>query len=135
MQRNCSATDTVVTLTVIADAGDVRLLDRYFDDQISRMMRVKGLVERLQPLANSKPASAKGLQPYTAKMQPEGVLRFETASKSYDVARQLGLSPGETFGLVLAWWRCHYLLGLPRTRPHNFGRRVQQFAAYRASQE
>lgn len=128
-----TSADGIVTITMIADDADVRMLNRYFNDRITRMMREPGLVAPIGPPLNDTAIPGAGrLRPHEAKLSAAGAERFRVASRSVLEANRLELTPEETAGLMLALWRSTYAPVLPGVGEKHYGRAIKRFAFYKA---
>lgn len=122
-----------IVVSVIADADDVTLFNRLFDEKLTRSIREPGLLERIgPPLADGPLAPSTKLYMHEASFSEAGVVWLKDRSRQDAVARRLDLTPEETFGLLLAFWRSLYPVGLPRVRDKDYGRAVERIAAYKA---
>lgn len=124
-----------IVLTVIADAEDVTLFNRLFDEKLTRSIREPGLLARIGPPLTDKPvAPGTKLYAHEASFSKAGVTWLKDRSRQDSEALRLDLTPEETFGLLLAFWRSLYPVGLPGVRDKNYGRAVERIAAYKAGQ-
>ena len=124
-----------IVVSVIADADDVTLFNRLFDEKLTRSSRVHGLLARIgPPLADGPLAPSRKLYMHEASFSEAGVVWLKDRSRQDAVARRLDLTPEETFGLMLAFWRSLYPVGLPRVRDKDYGCAVECFAVYKAGQ-
>lgn len=126
---------TPIVLTVIADAADVTLFNRLFDEKLTRSIREMGLLDRISPPLTDKPlAPGTKLYEHEASFSKAGVAWLKDRSRQDAVACRLDLTPEETFGLQLALWRSLYPVGMPSVRDKDYGRAVEHFAVYKAGQ-
>ncbi len=126
---------TSIVLTVIADTDDVALFNRFFDEKLTRLIREPGLLARIGLPRTDKPLAPRTkLYAHEASFSEAGVGWLKDRSRQDAVARRLALGPEETFGLLLAFWRSLYPVGMPGVRDKDYGRAVERFAAYKAGQ-
>lgn len=123
-----------IVLGIVADAADVRLFNRFFDERLTRSLREPGLVGRIgAPLTEQPIAKGTALYRHEAPFSKAGLVWLKQRTASDHEAQRLDLTPGETFGLLLAYWRSLYPVGLPGVRDKDYGRAVERFAAYKAA--
>lgn len=123
-----------IVLRVIADAADVRLFNKLFDDRFTRSLREPGLLARIgTPLTKQPVAKGTALYSHEASFSVPGLAWLKERAASVHEARRLDLTPEETFGLLLAHWRSLYPVGMPGVRDKDYGRAVERFAAYKAA--
>lgn len=129
------AKNGAVTLTVVADAADVRLFNRFFDEKLTRSIRERGLLVPIgQPVNGDTGVETPVLTPHEASFSEAGVAWLKDQCLCNPDARRLGLTPGETFGLMLAFWRSLYPVGMPGVKDKDYGRAVGRFGAYKAAE-
>lgn len=121
-------------LRVIADAPDVRLFNKLFDDRLTRSLREPGLLVRIGPPLTKQPvAKGTALYSHEASFSVPGLAWLKERAASVHEARRLDLTPEETFGLLLAHWRSLYPVGMPGVRDKDYGRAVERLATYKAA--
>ena len=98
------------TLTIIAFADDVRCLNANLaDSKLARIAPQYGLVGTIGLPVTAKPVAPRtNLHAHEATFSTEGHAKLAEAARTNEDAVRLRLSVGETFGLLLAYWRDIY---------------------------
>lgn len=98
------------TLTIIAFADDVRCLNANLaDTKLARIAPQYGLVGTIGLPMTAKPLAPRtNLYSHEATFTTEGQAKLANAARTDSRAMRLRLSEGETFGLLLAYWRDIY---------------------------
>ena len=98
------------TLTIIAFADDVRCLNANLaDSKLAWIAPQYGLVGTIGLPMTVKPLAPRtNLYAHEATFTTEGRAKLADAAQTNSHAKRLRLSEGETFGLLLAYWRDIY---------------------------
>lgn len=98
------------TIAIVAFADDVRCLNANLGDiKLTRIAAQFGLVEAIGAPTSAKPLLPRtDLHAHEATFTTQGRDKLAEASRTEAHAKQLRLSDGETFGLLLAHWRDYY---------------------------